>query len=214
MGKRHRLRYNFGSNKQKKYWYLVTGLTINSHNIWFKIAGLYKPHYTSQSYKISPLFRIVALQAFFAKITTCVFCNDSLDESHSQEEERAQACKLTQFSLDGFQGIPWDTDPKLVLAMQHFNRQRRLCLHTEKEGRQRGRGRKKLPTYSIKGTNNGGMLKQRKGRGRMWFFQMSVTYSRLQEHIFGKFSLKDQACDSTLLIIRQELDKFALDMLC
>lgn len=27
-----------------------------------------------------------------------------------------------------------------------------------KRGRQKGRGRKKLPTYSIKGTNNGGEL--------------------------------------------------------
>ena len=64
--------------------------------------------------------------------------------------------------------------PKLVLATQHFSRQRRLCLSTEKEGRQRGRGRKKLPTYSIKGTNNGGVQKQKKGRGRMWFFYRSV----------------------------------------
>lgn len=49
--------------------------------------------------------------------------------------------------------------PKPVLATQHFSRQRRLCLHIEKEGRQKGRGRKKLPTCSIKATNNGEVQK-------------------------------------------------------
>lgn len=56
-----------------------------------------------------------------------------------------------------------------AMSSQHsvLSRQRRLCVHVQKEDRQTGRGRKKLPTYSIKGTNNGGEQDgQGKGQGR------------------------------------------------
>ena len=65
----------------------------------------------------------------------CVLCIDSLDESQFPEElQRPDWAQKHTPSLDGFQGIPRDADPKPVLATQHFSRQRRLCLHTEKRG--------------------------------------------------------------------------------
>lgn len=49
----------------------------------------------------------------------------------------------------------------------------------ERAGRQKRRGRKKLPTYSIKGTNNvgwGGGAEREKGSGGMWFPYRFIIY--------------------------------------
>lgn len=92
--------------------------------------------------------------------------------------------------LDDFQGIPWDSDPKLVLATPHLSRTT-LALSAHWEREQNGRGRKKLPTYrTINGTMvKKGMLKSKRVRGGMWSLYRSVIHLSLQ--VFIKRLRKD-----------------------